>query len=315
MKKYDITVIGDINVDLILSGEDIVPDFGQKEKIVDNAILELGGSSGILACCAGRLGLRVNFIGKLGADDFGLFLLKGLEKRGVDTANIVIDQQEKTGVTLHLSRPHDRAMLTYLGTIALMESQDINKQVIYQTRHLHISSFFLQKGLQKGLLDVIIKAQEKGVTVSLDPGWDPEGRWNKSIKPILERIDIFLPNDQEAMHITSSKSVEEALEKLSNYKLIPVIKMGKNGACSLNSGKVSYCPSFNVKSIDTTGAGDSFNAGFLFGYLNEYSLLDCLRWGCACGGLSTTQVGGIIAQPTPSDVMKLFEEDNINSIL
>lgn len=310
MKKYDIAVIGETNVDLILRGEDLVPSFGQAEKLVDDATLELGGSSGIFACGAGRLGLNLSFIGKLGADEFGSYLIKVLENRGVDTSHMIIDQEQKTGLTLHLSRPHDRAMLTFLGTIAAMEAHEIEEEIFHETRHLHLSSFFLQKGVQKGLGDVFIRARNMGLTVSLDPGWDPEERWDELLQPLLDNIDIFLPNDQEAMHITSTQSVEEALTMLKEHLPLPVVKMGQKGACAFQDGKVIFCPGFKVDSVDTTGAGDSFNAGFLYAYLHQYDLIECLRWGCACGALSTTQAGGIAAQPTVSEVKHFLKEHN-----
>lgn len=302
MRSYDILVIGEANVDLILSGEDVTPNFGQTEKLVDNARLELGGSSAIFACGASRLGLNVGFAGKLGNDEFGEFLMRVFQERGIDTAPILIDKEIKTGLTLHLSQPHDRAMLTYLGTIASMQCNEIDVELFKRTRHIHISSFFLQKGLQEGLAFIAEKAKEANTTISIDPGWDPEERWNGLLKSLLDKIDIFLPNAQEAMKITSTTSIAEALIYLNTHLPIPVIKMGRNGACSLRISEKIEHPGFKVNNVDTTGAGDSFNAGFLYGYLKDYELEECLRWGCACGALSTMSVGGIQSQPTVSEV-------------
>jgi sugar/nucleoside kinase (ribokinase family) len=308
MRKYDITVIGEANVDLILRGEDLVPGFGQAEKLVEDATLDLGGSSAIFACGAGRLDLKVSFIGKLGADEFGTFLIKVLESRGVDTSNIITDHQKKTGVTLHLSRLKDRAMLTYPGTIDTMECHEIDERIFHQTRHVHVSSFFLQKGLQKGLAYLFERAKAAGATVSVDPGWDPEERWNGYLQPVLDQIDIFLPNDQEAMHITSTQSIADAIKELRSRLPLSVIKMGQKGACALQSGEVKTCHGFKVSSVDATGAGDSFNAGFLYAYLHDYELNECLRWGCACGALSTRSAGGIAAQPTITEVTSFLAQ-------
>jgi len=145
-------------------------------------------------------------------------------------------------------------------------------------------------------------AKTSSTSISLDPGWDPKEKWNGPLKPALDQIDIFLPNEQEAMKITSTSTISAALQNLGRHMLLPVIKMGEKGACTIGDrGKITF-PGFEVKSIDTTGAGDSFNAGFLYGYLNGLDLEDCLRWGCACGALSTMQIGGIKGQPTAETV-------------
>lgn len=145
MRVYDILVIGEANVDLILSGEDVDPNFGQKEKLVQDASLILGGSSAIFACGAGKLGLRVGFMGKLGNDLFGEFLIRELQEFGVDTELIIYDSEIKTGLTLHLSQPNDRAMLTYLGTIESLRCDEISPEIFTQSRHVHLSSFFFAK--------------------------------------------------------------------------------------------------------------------------------------------------------------------------
>jgi sugar/nucleoside kinase (ribokinase family) len=307
MREYDILVIGEANVDLMLSGQDVVPSFGQTEKLVEDATLDLGGSSAIFACGAGRLGLSVGFVGKLGDDEFGSYLISVLQERGVDTTPIIIDSETKTGLTVHLSLPHDRAMLTYLGTIQAMSCQEVDRNLFSRARHVHLSSFFLQKGLQAGLSELFVEAKAAGATVSLDPGWDPDEQWNGYLKPALAQIDIFLPNDQEAMKISSASSIPEALYRLREHLPLPVVKMGKEGACTMIDSQMITCNGFKVNSINTTGAGDSFNAGFLYAYLNGFDMRTCLRWGCACGALSTTQIGGIKGQPTVSEVKSFLE--------
>jgi sugar/nucleoside kinase (ribokinase family) len=305
-REYDILVIGEANVDLIIRGDDVVPRFGQTEKLVEDAELDLGGSSAIFACGAGRLGLKVGFVGKLGEDGFGSFLINVLQGRGVDTTNIILDPNLKTGLTLHLSQPHDRAMLTYLGSIEAMKTHEIDPGLFKRARHVHLSSFYLQRGLQRGLAELFNMAKECGASLSLDPGWDPLENWNGYLTPVLDLIDIFLPNDQEAMKISSTHKIDDALKILNKRIPHPVIKMGKDGACTIvDSEKVNF-PGFGVDSIDTTGAGDSFNAGFLYAYLNGYEMENCLRWGCACGAISTTKVGGINGQPTISDVKRFL---------
>ena len=299
---YDILVIGELNVDLILTGEDLQPDFGQAEKLVEDATLALGSSSAIFACGASRLGLRVAFAGKVGQDDFGRYILNTLQRRGVDTSPVVVDPEIKTGVTLHLSRPDDRAMLTFLGSIAAFRFRDVDPSLFSQTRHVHQGSFFLQTGLQPDLAHLFASAHQAGATVSLDPGWDPREGWNGFLPGALKTVDVFLPNAQEAQEISGEATPEAAGSRLSSNIPLVVIKLGEQGAVAFSGEQHEQCAGFSVESINTTGAGDSFDAGFLYGFLQEFPLEESLRWGCACGALSTTHVGGIEGQPTVAEV-------------
>jgi sugar/nucleoside kinase (ribokinase family) len=275
IKKYDVLVIGDANVDLILRGEDIVPDFGQAEKLVEDASMELGGSAAIFACGASRLGLKVGFIGKLGEDTFGKFLKNVMDERGIDTSPIWMASSRRTGLTVHFSRPHDRAMLTFPGTINELSCDDIDTQLFDQTRHVHLGSYYLQTALQPVLAGFFNGLKSKGVSISLDPGWDPLEKWNGNLGKVLDQIDVFLPNDQEAMRITSSETTSQALRELTRYSLVPVIKLGDKGACSIWKDELISQPVYKVRNIDTTGAGDSFNADSIC-YLQEKDIGDCL---------------------------------------
>ncbi len=306
MHHYDILVIGELNVDLILTGEDVTPEFGQVEKLVEDAILALGSSSAIFACGASRLGLQVAFAGKVGDDDFGRFMLRTLQERGVDTTPVVVDSNVKTGLTVHLARADDRAMLTYPGTIAAFRAAEVDEDLFARTRHVHLSSFFLQTGLRPGLAGLFKSAHAASATVSLDPGWDPAENWNGTLQQVLAHVDVFLPNKQEAVHVASTADLEMALDRLVQRLPLVVAKLGTEGAVARRGSQEIRSPAFDVEAVNTTGAGDSFNAGFLYAYLRERDLATCLRWGCACGALVTTQVGGIAGQPTVSEVKALL---------
>jgi sugar/nucleoside kinase (ribokinase family) len=168
---FDIVVIGELNVDLLLYGEDVMPAFGQAEKLVDDAVLTVGSSSAIFAHQAARLGLRVAFAGKVGPDVFGEFMVDRLARASVETSAVVVDPGVKTGVTVHLIRGMDRAMLTYAGSIAALRPDEIDETLLADTRHVHLGSYFLQRGVQPGLPEVFARARETGATTSLDPGW------------------------------------------------------------------------------------------------------------------------------------------------
>ncbi|MGQ9568330.1 MAG: carbohydrate kinase family protein [Anaerolineae bacterium] len=206
----------------------------------------------------------------------------------------------------HLSCAGDRAMLTYPGCIAALKVQEIDFSLLQQARHLHVGSFFLQTGIREGLQALFPKAKEEGLTVSLDPGWDPEDTWDGGLSRLLGDVDIFLPNENEALSIARRTKVEDALALLACHVPMVVVKLGAEGAIARAGQQVERVGTFAVEVVDTIGAGDSFDAGFLYGYLNKMSLFESLRIGCACGALSTTKVGGVAGQPDLKQVEALL---------
>ncbi len=309
--EYDLMVIGELNVDLILSGGEVVPEFGQKEKLVAEMEFVLGSSSAIFACGAAKLGLKTAFIGKLGADDCGRLMLHTLKAAGVATAFIIVEPALKTGLSVNLVRAADRAILTYLGSIAALDAAEVDLSAVRRARHLHVSSYFMQKGLQEGLAAVFAAAREAKLTVSFDTGWDPQEKWDEdgAISRILAHVNVFMPNQEEARAITGASSLEEAVERLSRQVDILVVKRGERGALARRGEETWEHPAFPVEVVDTIGAGDSFNAGFLYGHLSGLPLAESLRLGCACGAFATTKPGGTAGQPTLAELKKFLAEE------
>jgi sugar/nucleoside kinase (ribokinase family) len=301
-KIYDLLVIGELNIDLILSGGDLRPRFGQAEQLGEDAVLALGSSSAILACGVACLGMKVTFSGEVGVDEFGSFVLSQLEKRGVDNTQVSIAQDGKTGVTVHLSLPHDRSMLTYPGTMATFSGARIPEDLIRQARHVHMSSYFLQPGVQPYLASIFATARRAGATTSLDTGWDPSEVWESGLQEVLPGVDIFLPNEREAMAIARAENCEQAVVKLAETVPLVVVKRGEHGALAHQAGRDYAVPAFKVTPVETTGAGDNFNAGFLYARLKGLPLEDCLRWGAACGAIATLQPGGLDGQRPAAEV-------------
>jgi sugar/nucleoside kinase (ribokinase family) len=297
--RVDLLVIGDCNPDLILSGEDVTPAFGQVERLVDRATLVVGGSAAIVACGAARLGLRTAFVRAVGADPFGEFMLTSLEERGVDVSNCRVDAGASTGVTVILSRPDDRAILTYPGAIRDLTADDVDPDLVRRARHLHVSSYFLQPALRPGLPRLFRDAHAAGATVSVDPNWDPEESWNGGLEQALADVDLFLPNATEATIISGERDPQRAAAALVSAGPATIaVKLGAQGALVVSGGQTIRAQAPDVVVVDATGAGDSFDAGFLTGTLTGRSLEDSLALGCACGSLSTRAVGGTAAQPT-----------------
>ncbi len=298
----DILVAGEINPDLILTG-DVAPVFGQVEQLIDEARLAVGSSSAIFACGAARLGLRVAFIGVCGDDIFGRFMLEEMQKRHVDISNVIVHPGGGTGLSVILNRAADRAILTYPGLISALRAEDISDSLLRQARHLHVASYFLQTALQGGLPDLFRRAHSLGRTTSLDTNWDPSDEW-RGLDELLPLVDVLLLNESEAKAIAHADDLASALMVLAGQAKLVAVKRGADGA-SLRTSAVSISvPSISVNVIDTIGAGDTFDAGFIYGYLNHWSIERSLRLACVCGAISTQKAGGSEGQPRLDEAMK-----------
>ncbi len=311
-KPYDVITFSDMCVDLILSGPDVTPKFGQVEKLIEDYTLELGGSCNIFACQCAKLGLRTAVLGRVGADPFGQLILRRLQEAGVDTRFVIVDPQRKTGLGTALCPPNDRAILTYLGTINAVYPADVTEELLRSTRHIHHGSFFLHTNLQPAISEIFQRAQARGVTTSLDTNWDPGDCWAGQLDQILPRTDIFMPNVEEALRIYQRLSgqptptqietqPQKALSGVASYFLnlgvkCVTLKAGKQGAAIYTDKLALNGQVQPVIGGDSIGAGDSFDAGFLAGWLRGYDLEKCLKIGLACGRSVAGQIGGLAGQ-------------------
>jgi sugar/nucleoside kinase (ribokinase family) len=306
-KSFDILVAGEINPDLILTG-DVMPEFGQVEKLVNFTTLTVGSSSAIFACGATRLGLKVAFIGVCGDDVFGRFMLAEMQKRDVDIENVIVRKNGQTGLSVIFNRTldsvqGDRAILTYPGLIAALQAEDVTDSLLRQTRHLHVASYFLQTALRPGLPDLFHRARALGLTTSLDTNYDPAETWI-GFDELLSVTNVFLPNEKEALSLSGEANVDLAASRLGARVEAVGLKLGAQGALGVWGGQMVRAASIPVHVIDTVGAGDSFDAGFLYGYLQGWGLEKTLRLACICGALSTQKAGGTEGQPVLDEAMK-----------
>jgi sugar/nucleoside kinase (ribokinase family) len=307
MDDIDILVIGEINCDLVLRGS-AVPEFGQVEKLVEDAELTVGSSSAIFACGAARLGLRVAFAGLVGDDTFGQFMLAALRARGVDVSGVRVDSALKTGLTVILSRGNDRAILTYPGTMAVLSAAHIAPKLLERARHVHVGGYYLLDALRPAVPALFATARAAGATTSLDTNYDPHETWEGGIREALAQTDVFLPNEAELLAITRQASVRAALEALGDRVGLIAVKCGARGARAWRRGEQAEAGVLPVALVDTTGAGDSFDAGLLYGYLNGWPLESMLRLGTACGSLSTRAAGGTAAQATLAEALRALQD-------
>ena len=305
MKNLDIVVVGELNVDLILTGLSSLPEMGMC-KLSKDMHFTLGSASAIFASNISRLGLDVGFIGKIGDDEFGNFILNTLNKRNVDTSQIIKEKTAKTGICVSLSFPENYAMASYAGVRETLTLSDVDLEYMSRAKHLHMSSYYLQTGMQKGCVELFRKAKELGLTTSLDPDSDPSGIWDESIFEVLKYVDVFLPNENEAQRISKCNSIESALNRLNKTVKIVVIKSGDSGVWVKNHEKTYHAQVFKVNVVDTTGAGDSFNSGFIYQFYKRSVIEECILWGSACAALSTTALGGTTAFPNRLQLEQFF---------
>jgi len=308
LSDFDIVVVGELNADLILSEPQGFPEMG-KEKLAKGMLLTMGSASAIFATNIAHLGMKVGFIGKLGNDYLGKIVTDTLSDRGVDCSGIQVMPDEKTGITVALSYPEDYAMMTYMGAMETFNLADVNFDYIKRGKHLHFSSYYLQPGMRYSCAEMFKRAKDMGMTTSFDPGPDPDEKYEKDILEVLPYVDVFLPNESEAMSIAHKPTIEEALDFLSHYAKTTVITCGSDGCIANVRGDRYKTSVYEVTPIDTTGAGDSFNGGFLASWLNGESAEDSLASGSACGAIATTRAGGATASPNKAEMLEFLAEN------
>jgi len=303
--RIDVVVVGELNVDLILSGPGAVPRFGQVETLLDGAGFTLGSSSAITACGLARLGRPTTIVGVVGDDLLGPLVREGLETHGVDTSAVVIDPDVATGLTVVLNPGGDaRALLTHLGSIGLTRADHVPAGLLRDARLLHVGSLFLQRSLLPDLAALFDAAHAGGLLVSVDPNWDPSEQWS-ALDPLYGRIDVLFANETEAAALTGMAEPGDAARLLAGRLReggIAVVKRGPDGAVAARGAASWSEPTLPVSAVDTTGAGDSFAAGFLDALLDHGDVAQALAAGVVCGALSTRARGGTGAQPDRAEL-------------
>ena len=290
--QKDVLVIGELNVDILLNKIRSFPVIGQ-EILADEMTFTLGSSSAIFAANLASLGIGTSFCGMVGKDVFGKYIITELNNKNVGTQLIIENSKYQTGVTIILNYEQERANVTHCGAMEYFKITDIDIDHFAQYRHLHLSSYFLQKGLQKDIVHLFKTAREQGLTTSLDIQWDPANEWQFPFKECLLYVDLFMPNEAELLALTGTVKLAAALDALNAFSHTIVVKRGLNGALAYNKGVYTEAaPYLHTQFVDAIGAGDSFNAGFISSYLQGKPLQDCLMFGNLTGAINTTAAGG-----------------------
>ncbi|MEW5979763.1 MAG: sugar kinase [Acidobacteriota bacterium] len=293
--QFDIALAADMCVDLVLKGN-VRPQFQQVEQLVKEYSLEIGGSANIFASQMAKLGARVCVIGYVGLDLFGDFLLHRLRETSVGTGLVRCDPAVRTGLGVSLTEQNDRAILTFLGGIAAVGPADLPSSPKALTRHWHVASFFLMERLRPVWKTFLTQCRSAGVTVSFDSNWDPQMRW-EGVHDLLPSVDVFLPNEQEALAISGEPNPIAAGRALSKLGPLVVVKRGEKGAIAIRGDRHwESLPERPVAVADTIGAGDNFDAGFVCGWLSGSKIEDCLALAHRCAAASLAAAGGIEGQ-------------------
>ena len=291
MSRLDITIAGEINLDLIFYGlPEKMPT--ERELLASQFKMTLGSSSAIVAHNLAALGSRVGFITKVGDDALGKMALERLSSGGVDLSRVARAAGAGSGLTVILQHEQRRHILTYLGTISELRFEDLDLEYLASARHFHMSSLFLQRALAPRVSELFRQMKSAGLTTSLDTNDDPDDRWEGALDATLPYVDILLPNEREAMKMGRANDLETAVVRLSERVKTIVVKMGSHGAMATQGKQRFTAPAVKVKVVDPVGAGDSFVAGFLHQFVRGADLQTCLVYGNICGALSTTASGG-----------------------
>jgi ribokinase len=299
VRPPEVLVIGDANPDLLVTG-DVVPQFGQVEKLVDSADLVLGGSAAIVACGLARLDVPTALAAVVGDDLFGEFVRAALSAAGVDTRWIRTDPAVATALSVVLSAG-DRAILTFPGSLAVTGPDVVDPDLLRQVRHVHSASLFLQPRLAPHLPELFSTARAAGASTSLDTNWDPKGLW-QGVFELLQHTSVLFPNTAELLAITGRPDADSAAARVVELGCRVALKDGARGGKLWDGPTAIAAPAPVTDVIDSTGAGDSFDAGFISAMIEGLPDAQCLDRAVRCGSLSTRSFGGTAAQAGRADL-------------
>lgn len=286
--------IGRIYCDLVFTGLEALPALG-RERFAEDVAITPGGGAFIVAAHLVALGRPARLVSRLGVDPLSQALEQPLSWSGVDLDFIERAPDAGPQLTVAMVQEGERGFLSRRAGRALPATLDAALSSP-GVRHLHIAEYATLDEIP----DLARRAKAKGLSVSLDPSWDDRLIGDPGLMERCAEVDIFLPNAEEARAITGAKDAEEALTILAGRFPAVAVKLGKDGAVAEAGGQHVRRAAPPTTAIDTTGAGDAFDAGFIDGWLDGRGLADCLEAGVRRGSLSVQTVGGIaIAEPVP----------------
>lgn len=308
LDNYDVVVIGDANLDLILPVRNL-PTRGSME-YAREIIKSHGGVGRNIAIALSRLGLRTVLISAVGNDDIGVELVRELKENGVDVSRIRIVEGMFTGtIIVIVDEEGERTMIGHRGANAELKIEEEDLQVIEKTRHLHISGYMLlNKDFEGRIIKLLKHAKECGIMTSIDI----EGA-AQSKPTLLENLkgcfDYVMTDENDARKFTGEDNpslMGEIMLRKIEAKVV-VLKMGARGCFVTTLGETFHTPSFQVNVVDTTGAGDVFNAGFIYGVVRNLGLRRVALLANAMGAYKCMWFG-VKKIPSLEDLSEFFPE-------
>lgn len=286
MAKYDVLVFGDYFLDLIFTGLSQFPALG-KEVFASGFDMLPGGAYNATVAMH-RLGLRVGWAADFGDDDFSRFVLARAGAEGLDDAFFVRHRDPLRRLTVSASYPEDRAFITYMDPDPVVPAA-MRALAVAGARAVYVAGIYHGKLFDAGLL----LARSKGMKLVMDGNSGDEVTLRvASVHKAISGADLFIPNADEARRLTGEHDLAAAIRVLAELGPLVIVKDGANGAYACVDGEIVHAPAIPVTPLDTTGAGDCFNAGFVKAWLDGRPIGECLRWGNIVGGLSTAMRGG-----------------------
>ena len=292
---------GATNVDLLYQGMERIPDVGE-ELYCKDFDLQLGGGLPATLINLGRLGIETKIATELGTDIFSEFAKNKFLQNGVEPTNLYEGDKIPLNITSAIILPKDRTFFTYgKGSI---EADDNAKEKFFQiAKDSKIT--MMQLG---GFLDVYKKLHKVGTKLVLDTGWDDDMSFEK-FADYLEIADYYTPNQKEAKKISNTSTPEEAAQALTKYFDNVVIKVDKDGCIGIDENGSFFVPSIDeFKNVDSTGAGDAFLSGFMYGLFYDKPLKECVLLGNITGGKAVTKVGALSAYNTEQELLNYLEK-------
>lgn len=299
--------VGDINVDIVMGGLKTLPVV-DREITCETFEITMGSTTVFAACAYAFLGGSSFMLGLAGNDDYGRFMVQGMQKFGIDTRFVQFTDTVKTGVTVNLIHKSSRTQITYPGTIAELGTDHIDPTVFQHIDHAHFAGIYQQYKLQPDLTRLLMTAKSQGITTSLDPQWDESEQW-EGIEEWLPLLSYLFINEDEALSITRADCVEDAWKALSEKTSCPVIKSGEKGSLIGGEHGLTWTPAFPVDVVDTVGAGDAFDAGFLFAVQDKgMSTQRAARFANAVGARNCLSIGGVNTSLDYQTTIQFMEE-------
>ncbi len=302
----DVYIYGDVNIDLLIPDVTSMPAGGE-ELVVDNMYTAIGGGAALTALGLAKLGVSVEFEGNIHSDMYGSYIMSEFKKAGVGIEHLHFSEKNKTGISLSFTNKDDRGFITYRGTNSEIDLGGVSIEHVKNAKFMHVTGYSGER--HSMYLELLKKVKGAGVKVSFDLGWDDSGQWYSGITELFEYIDVLFMNETEILHYSGCKTLDEALDRFRRDRMILAVKCGKDGSVACHGKETVRRDGLKVKAIDTTGAGDSFNAGFLCGLIEGKDLSDCLMYGNIAGAMSVTGYGGNTAFPDKAKLLEIYESE------